>query len=227
MSRRDDIAGPVDGGVGAQQAPAPSRSTEDAPARPRGRPRSEEAHRAILTATIELLPEHGLTGLSIEAVAAHAGVGKTTIYRRWSSKEELVADALALIRPPGPPPDQGSLIADLEILIGSQRDRLASTPIPRILPRLLGESSGDPALHALFVERALEPIRDILRELARRATERGELRADLDVETVVDILHALPVYRILLMGEDIGRALEPIPRVYVPLLLTGLGPPRG
>jgi AcrR family transcriptional regulator len=200
-------------------------TTSDA-ASPRspGRPRSEQAHQAILAATIELLPEHGLNGLSIEAVAAKAGVGKTTIYRRWSSKEELIADALALIRPPGPPPDQGSLIADLKVLVGAQRERLAGTPIPRIVPRLLGESSGDPELHALFVERALEPIREILRELVRRATERGELRADLDSEAVVDMLHAIPVYRVLLTDGDIGDEIVSVPERYVPLLLQGLGP---
>jgi AcrR family transcriptional regulator len=56
----------------------------------RGRPRSEEAHRAILAAVIELLPEHGLGGLTIEAVAARAGVGKTTIYRHWDTKNDMV-----------------------------------------------------------------------------------------------------------------------------------------
>ena len=72
---------------------------EEAPARGPGRPRSEEADQAILGATIMLLAEHGVYGLSIEAVAAEAGVGKTTIYRRWQTKEDLVVAALARMRP--------------------------------------------------------------------------------------------------------------------------------
>ena len=69
-------------------------ATERSPARAPGRPRSAQAHRAILDATIELFVESGYEGLSIEGVAARAGVGKTTIYRRWSSKEDLIVDAI-------------------------------------------------------------------------------------------------------------------------------------
>jgi AcrR family transcriptional regulator len=195
-------------------------TAETAP-RGRGRPRSEEAHRAILAAVVELMSEHGLGGLTIEAVAARAGVGKTTIYRRWETKNELVLEAMEQLRPPGPPPDTGSLIGDLDLLVAVQRERLESTPLPRVIPRVLGESLDDPDLHAQIVERAVEPIRAILGEIVRRALDRGELREDLDVETMVDILHASPIYA-LLMARGALDAVAGVPGRVVPLLLEGV-----
>jgi AcrR family transcriptional regulator len=197
-----------------------------APARRRGRPRSEKAHRAILEATIELLGAQGLRGLTIEAVAARAGVGKTTIYRRWESKSELVADAVSLLRPPGAPPDAGSLVEDMRALADTQRGRLAGTRIPGVVPRVLSESADDPEFHRVLMERAVEPIRAIVREIVERAVERGELRHDLDVEAVVDVLHAIPVYRILMSGGAI-EAVAPVPDRYIPMLLKGLAPSPG
>jgi AcrR family transcriptional regulator len=195
-------------------------TTSSAP-RGRGRPRSEEAHRAILAAVVQLLAEHGLSGLTIEAVAARAGVGKTTIYRRWETKNDLVLEAMEQLRPPGPPPDTGSLIGDLDLLVAVQRERLEATPLPRVIPRVLGESLDDPDLHAQIVERAVEPIRAILREIVRRALARGELREDLDVETMVDILHASPIYA-LLMARGAIDAVSGVPGRVVPMLLEGV-----
>ena len=198
----------------------------EAPARGRGRPRSEEAHRAILAAVIDLLPVHGLKGLTIEAVAARAGVGKTTIYRRWKTKNELVVAAVEHLRPFGAPPDTGSLLGDLEALVAHQRERLEASELPRVIPRVLGEALEDPELHAEIVERAVNPIREILAQLVRRAIERGELREDLDVDTTVDVLHAIPVYKLLMAGgamESIAR----VPEQIVPLLLEGVSSSSG
>ncbi len=194
---------------------------EEAPARPRGRPRSEEAHRAILMAAVELLPEHGLA-LPIEAVAARAGVGKTTIYRRWANSRELIADALGLLRPPpGAVPDTGSFIGDLNALSHAQRARLGDTAIPRIVPRLLADAATDAELHKVVMERAVLPIRGVVRDIVVRAVERGELRDDVDIETIVDVFHAIPVYRILLSGGTLDVVI-PFPEVYAPMLLEGL-----
>jgi AcrR family transcriptional regulator len=194
---------------------------DEAPARPRGRPRSEEAHQAILMATITLLPEHGLA-LPIETVAAEAGVGKTTIYRRWKNKNELIADAIGLLRPPpGSMPDTGSLVGDLNAISRAQRDRLGDSPVPRVIPRLLADSAEDGELHALIKERAVGPIRDIIRVTVQRAMDRGELRDDVDIELVVDVFHALPVYRILMSGGRLDEVV-PMPEIYVPLLMEGL-----
>jgi AcrR family transcriptional regulator len=208
--------------VSRHAASADTRAgADEAPARGRGRPRSEEAHRAILAAVIELLPEHGLKGLTIEAVAARAGVGKTTIYRRWRTKNELVLEAIEQLRPPGPPPDTGSLIGDLDALVELQRERLEASQLPRIMPRVLGEALDEPELHAQVVERAVNPIRQVLEVIVRRAVDRGELREDLDVATMVDVLHAAPIYKLLMAGGAMD-AVSGVPERIVPLLLEGV-----
>lgn len=192
------------------------------PARKRGRPRSAEAGQAILQATIELLPEQGLTGLSIEAVAARAGVAKTTIYRRWATKDDLVADVMSQLPPPGPVPDTGSLEGDMTALVAVQRKRMSGSALPRILPRLLADAGENPELHALLLERAVRPVREMLAAIARRAVERGEVRDDLDMEALVDVLHGVAVYRILMGGGDLS-GLADVPARIVPLLLRGIG----
>ena len=198
-------------------------SASEAPARGPGRPRSQEAHRAILQATLELLGEQGFRGLTMERVAERAGVGKTTIYRRWPSQTELVAEAIGQIRPPSAPADSGSLEGDLGGLMREQRERVGSTPgLRRLIPVLLTEATQDPAFLELVTDGVIEPIRDVIRELVRRGIERGELRPDVDAESLVDLLHAVPVYRILLAGGDTSKVGD-VPSRVVPLLLAGAG----
>jgi AcrR family transcriptional regulator len=172
------------------------------------------------------MPEHGLKGLTIEAVAARARVGKTTIYRRWKTKNELVVEAIEQLRPPGPPPDAGSFAGDLEAMVALQRRRLEASQLPRMMPRVLAEASEDPDLHAEIVSRAVLPIREALEEIVRRGIERGELREDVDVEAVVDVLHALPVYRLLLSGGAMA-SIAGVPERVTPLLLDGISSSSG
>ena len=186
---------------------------EEAPARGRGRPRSEEAHRAILTATLTLLDEAGYRALTIEAVANRAGVGKTTIYRRWPSKLELVVEAVHELRPPGPPEDTGSVQGDFNVFQRSQVARVASTPLPRVAPRLISEAVGDPELHAAITRELIDPVRDAVREVLRRGVERGELRPDLDLDLATDVVHGTVVYRILITQGDLLAAASAVPRV--------------
>ena len=193
----------------------------EAPARGRGRPRSAEAERAILAATLRMVAEHGVAGTTIEGVAAEAGVGKTTIYRRWRSKTELIVAAVAAMAPRGTPPDTGSFGGDLATFAGEQRERMASMGVLIVAPRVLAESMNDPELHQGFVEKVMGPIRHILRSLIERGIERGELRADLDVESLVDILQAVPIYRVLLSRGD-PDALEQVPGAYLPILALGI-----
>ncbi len=200
-------------------------TTGSAP-RGRGRPRSEEAHRAILAAVVELLPEHGLRGITIEAVAARAGVGKTTIYRRWDTKNDLIVEALQQLRPPGAPPDTGSLAGDLEAVVTLQRDRLEASALPRMMPRVLADASEDPDLLAEIVRTAVMPIRAILEEFVDRAVARGELREDVDRQSVVDVLHSVPVYLLLMNGGDIG-ALAGVPTRVVAMLTEGVSSSSG
>jgi AcrR family transcriptional regulator len=196
---------------------------EDAPARGRGRPRSEEADRAILDATLKMVAAHGVTATTIEGIAAEAGVGKTTIYRRWESKTDLIVAAVSQLAPPAGVefPDTGSLWSDMKLLADLQRQRLAGTGLLTVAPRVLAESMNDPELHQGFLENVIEPLRALIRSLVERGIERGELRADLDVEPLVDILHSIPIYRILMSRGD-PDSIADVPDAYIPLLTPGI-----
>jgi AcrR family transcriptional regulator len=207
--------------VARQEKQDTRAGAEEAPARGRGRPRSEQADQAILDATLRMLGTHGVAGTTIEGVAANAGVGKTTIYRRWPTKTDLILAAISNIVPPGDPPDTGTMAGDMAALAETQRQRLAGSGLSGIVPRVLAESMGDPELHQDFVERVVGPFRDMLRLFIQRGIDRGELRPDLEVEPLVDLLHAIPIYRILMSRGD-PASLEQVPDAYMPLLAPGI-----
>ena len=194
---------------------------EEAPARGRGRPRSEKADQAILDATLRMLGTRGVAGTTIEGVAADAGVGKTTIYRRWPTKTALILAAISDLVPPGDPPDTGSMAGDMAAVAEIQQRRLAGSGLAGIVPRVLAESMSDPELHREFVERVVNPFRGLLRLFIERGIERGELRPDLEVEPLVDLLHSIPIYKILMSRGD-PASLEQVPWAYLPLLAPGI-----
>jgi AcrR family transcriptional regulator len=194
---------------------------EEAPARGRGRPRSAAAEQAILDATLRMLGTHGVAGLTIEGVAAEAGVGKTTIYRRWPTKPDLILAAISDLVPRDDPPDTGTMAGDMAALAETQRKRLAGSGLAGIVPRVLAESMSDPELHQHFVDRVVNPFRELLRLFIERGIERGELRPDLEVDALVDLLHAMPIYNILMSRGD-PAALEKVPWAYLPLLAPGI-----
>ena len=193
----------------------------EAPARGRGRPRSAEAEQAILNASLRLLGTQGVAGTTIEGVAAEAGVGKTTIYRRWPTKSDLILAAISDIVPPGDPPDTGTMAGDMAALAETQQRRLAGAGLSGIVPRVLAESMSDPDLHQDFVDRVVNPFRDMLRLFIERGIERGELRPDLEVEPLVDLLHSIPIYKILMSRGD-PAALEQVPGAYMRILAPGI-----
>lgn len=150
-----------------------------------GRPREERADLAIVSAALELLVEDGYNALSVEAVAARAGVGKTTIYRRWAGKKELVADALGSLNlelpealPDGPVRER--LLALMVHICDSDHVSLPG----RILPRMLAYQSSHPDLYREFLRRVIMPRRERLHTVLRDGIAAGVLRADLDVELV-------------------------------------------
>lgn len=159
-----------------------------------GRPRSPEAHAAILRAALTLAARDGLRALTMEGVAREAGVGKATVYRRWSSKAALLADALREVATPLQRPETGTARGDYLALVAAQR----SGTDGRALARLTVDAAEDPELLAAVREVVSEPRRAVVRALLRDGIARGELRDDLDVDLAVDVLIGPGAYRALL-----------------------------
>ena len=196
--------------------------TAESPRRTPGRPRSEASHQAIIQATLELLIEVGYGALTMEAVRTRAGVGKATIYRRWSSKEELVRDAIVFMHEDFTEIDTGSLRGDYEAIAAQVRSSAQRAGAGTFAPRLLGESINDPELHAIFYENLVRPRRDALGTLLRRAIERGELRGDLDLELMIDLFAGPAVYRLLITGGDMSQMFSV--EAQMDALMNGLAP---
>lgn len=190
------------------------------PGRKPGRPRSAAADQAIVAATLAVLMEDGYRGLRMEAVVARSGVGKATLYRRFGSKEELVAHVVRHLNQGITAPDTGSLLGDWEALAGAVLAAARTSQSAVFLPRLLAESAGDPELHPIFYENLVHPRRAALREVLERAVERGELRPDLDLELVIDVLTGPVIYRLLLSGGDVEQLSSPAE--LLALLMRGL-----
>lgn len=196
--------------------------SDDAPPRRPGRPRSAEAQLAIVRATLELLLEQGYRAMTVEQVRARAGVGKATIYRRWSSKEELVKEAVKHLHAELPqPPDTGSLQGDFVEVARLTLDGTAPSAVASFLPRLMAEASDHPELHAIFITYLVEPRRRALISILHRAIERGEVREDLDLDLVVDMLAGPLLYRAMLVGTQ-PETDDERPREVLTLLLEGL-----
>lgn len=167
--------------------------SESAKKRP-GRPRSAESHQAILQATLDLLAEVGFDAMSMDAIAARAGVGKTTIYRRYSSKEELVADAIESLREEIVIPDAGSLWGDLDLIIESAA-KTTLTPLGRqLLALILSTVSSSPKFAGVYWTKYLLPRRQAFRVIIERAKARNEIQADTDSNLVFDVLSGTMLY---------------------------------
>ncbi len=158
-----------------------------------GRPRSEEARLAILRSTLKLLGENGFSDLSIEAVAAHAGVGKATVYRWWPNKAALIADAFASSTSRNLHfPDTGSVYTDLSRQM-RQVVKIFRSRRGRIVSAMVGGGQSDRNLIAAFRERFLWPRRQEAYTTLRQAIQRGELRDDVDMDLLLDSLYG-PIY---------------------------------
>jgi len=182
-----------------------------------GRPRSEVAHQAILNATLELLVEVGFSALTVEGVASRAGVGKATIYRRWSSKLPLVVEAFGQL-PGFEDVDTGDLAEDLKRMLHRYLEVFNSTPLSAVLPSLAGERTHNPELSQLF-----EPVskgrRQPLVRAFERAVERGEVAADLDLELAADLVVGPIAVALFFKG---GRLNPKMVAPMVDLALTGI-----
>lgn len=172
----------------------------------RGRPRSAQADEAILDAAIDLFAACGFDGLTVEGVAARAGVGKTTVYRRYPSKVDLVMDAAeCLAAQRAAVPDTRNARDDLLALANGLVTFLTTTAAGRMIPALVADRRRNAdlaAAHARFVAERRERYKRVV----QRAIERGELRSDVDVELVVDVLVAPIFYRYLISGAPLDDA---------------------
>jgi AcrR family transcriptional regulator len=154
----------------------------------RGRPRDADADRRILDAAFRQLAEAGYGGMSIEAVAAEAGVAKTTIYRRYPTKTDLAVDALRVEVPFTPPPAGLDARAALELFVRSAITILIDSGAIRILGTLLVEEVREPGLLEVFRERLIGPRRALVEQMLRRGIERGEIRPDIDPLIVTEMI---------------------------------------
>lgn len=181
--------------------------------------RSEDA---IMRATLDLLAEEGFAGLTVDAVAARAGVGKATIYRHWGSRAKLVYHAASCFHAEEPDPDTGSLQGDLTALLTGMIAFLGSSDAGRVLPSLVDASDRDPELAELREEHIRAKRQRAVR-VFERAIERGELPDDTDVERAVDLLAGPPFYRRLMTRDPMGPD-DVAP--HVELVLRALGAQR-
>ena len=170
-----------------------------------GRPRSEQARQAIFRSTLKLLQRSSFSGLTIEAIAADANVGKATVYRWWPNKGALVVDAFASSAEPELHfPNTGSVYRDMSLQMAQFLGVLRS-PRGRIVAALLAGGQSDPELLTAFRERFLRPRREEAYKTLRRAIERGELPENLDLDVVLDTLYGAIYMRFLIRHDELSE----------------------
>ena len=182
-----------------------------------GRPREERADRAILVATLQLMAKNGVHDLRMDDVASRAGVGKATIYRRYLSKDELVAAAVAGLVSEISVPDTGRTRTDLLALMRSAVEVYRGSVEAAVMPSLVEAMSRDAELAWLVREGFLAGRRAALRAVL----ERGDLRGDLDVDLALDVLGGPLFCRLLITGGPIDEQLA---EGVVELILRGFAP---
>jgi AcrR family transcriptional regulator len=196
---------------------------KEAPAR--GRPRSGAAHAAILSAAIALTREVGYDALSIEGIAERAGVGKTTIYRHWPSKELVIAEAIGGIVRRIPQPELGGVRAEVRQLMRSVTAMYRDPATGALLSGLVAAMARS-AIVADAVRAGFHGLmRDALRQVLRRGITRGELRRTTDVELALDMLAGPLFYRYLMLGLPVSdrytnTVLDAVLRAFGPATTT-------
>ena len=174
-----------------------------------GRPRSAQADQAILRATLEELAELGIEAMSIEGVAARAGVGKTTIYRRWPSKDELIKAAVSVVHIQTPIPDTGHLRDDVFLMVRNTIEAGIRYPLlPKLFFRALNELKDKPEILAVLQEQMIGPRFQRLFAMIEHAKERGEMRPDLDAFVALGIIMG-PIISLWLLPGMIPFAQPP------------------
>lgn len=174
----------------------------------------------ILALTFQLIADHDVSGVSVDMIAARAGVSKATIYRRWRSREELIQATIDGMRRPARDPDTGSLRGDLTVLLGELVEFLNRPVGGKVFAAFLNAAVRNPDLAALNREMT-DDVRSVYEAVIRRAVARGELEQDLDVRLVIDMLIAPFIYRLLVDNaearpQDVEPVIDLIVRAYGP-----------
>lgn len=191
------------------------------PPKARGRPRSAESEQAILRVTLAILSTEGYGALSLDRVATEARASKSTIYRRWPTKEHLVMAVVSQM-PMTEPRDCGSLAADLIDMFGQYGKILQHSPMKAVMPMLAAECVSTPSLSKALIlinDRRRVPMRTIL----ARAMARAELPADTDVELTIDVLQGAVATRLYFLLDPLT---EEWIRKLVRLVCVGIQPPE-
>jgi AcrR family transcriptional regulator len=166
--------------------------------------RSEPARLAVLEAVDDLLVERGFAGVTIEGIAARAGVAKQTIYRWWDSRTDILFDALAQDAAEFfTSPDTGDLGADLRARLRELAAFLTKTDAGAVLRALAGQAQHDPAVAARFASEFMAGQRELDRQPFARAASRGEPSASIDADLAIDQLVGPVYYRVLITGEPV------------------------
>jgi AcrR family transcriptional regulator len=181
---------------------AAPREEQEEPRRP-GRPRSEQADHAIIKAALDLFAECGPAALCIEQVAARAGVGKATIYRRWPGKEDMLLDALPALSVVLPVPQGKSVRADLIALVDAVCKEAGDPRRARLVALLQGEGRNYPRLKAAYLDTVVRPRRDAIRSVLRRGVATGELRENTDIDAAMYLLNGAVVASMSGMHADV------------------------
>ncbi|MGH2716011.1 MAG: TetR/AcrR family transcriptional regulator [Thermoleophilaceae bacterium] len=177
-----------------------------------GRPRNPEIDTAVVSATLAVLGESGYGRLTLEEVARQAGTTKPAIYRRWSSRQRLVLAALGRRLGEARAPDTGCTLCDLDECLKVFVAAFRRMP-PGVLGPLLADCIGDRELRGAFMTTLFDPPRAAVRETLERAYARGDLRDDVELELILDLLGSLVHYRALFghaptSDVEIERAVE-------------------
>jgi AcrR family transcriptional regulator len=191
---------------------------------PRGRPRSEQARRAILASAMDLLFDQGLNAMSMDDVARRAGVSKATIYRWWPSKERLALDALADEWASSAPADQndtGTLRGDLLARFRPWVRQLNRKPYARVVAGLVAAAQTDAEFAELYRAHFVQPRRVATRDILVRARDRGDIAADTDLEVTLDLLYG-PIYHRLLHGH--APITQPFAQHVIDAVITAMSP---
>jgi AcrR family transcriptional regulator len=189
-----------------------------------GRPREQGYDQAILDAALEILNTKGYAGLSIDGVAAAAGVGRPTIYRRWPSKAALVIAALTQSPVMSTVPDTGRVRDDLLAFVRDQVRLMDAPGSRRITAGLVADLVADPELAETYLADYVGMRRSAVYQALQRGIERGEVRSDADLAFVYDMLIGPLLMRSVVSGERLGRSMA---EQTVDAVLAAFGPGPG